>query len=244
MDWNSLSLSNLWATFLTNIKGIQSDQAKMFVESGSYSNIPDGTIRLNQTTKRFEKYTLATATWSPVLTFYDILVSSLYGLTASIEELNTVADGDTAKNNHKHGIQGCLLYKTSNQEIAMATASLVIFGGEKYDTNGMHTNSEFLASRITIPAGATLARFGGLLIPSHPCVMYLKKNGANYMHLNDPTADDTVQRSYSFCTPFLMVEPDDYFEISVYRESSSFDVYGSTEEGNILLQSSFSAEIL
>jgi hypothetical protein len=77
----------------------------MFKESGSYSNIPDGTIRLNRTTKKFEEWNATTQAWGDPVADYSITVAGLKDLTATIAQINTACAGDTAKNSHTHSIK-------------------------------------------------------------------------------------------------------------------------------------------
>lgn len=78
--------------------------------------------------------------------------------------------------------KGCLVYKTSNQNIDFAVETAMTFDAEIYDTNDFHSTTAN-TSRITIPAGISFVRLAGQASWGSPAgvnewrTIYIIKNG-------------------------------------------------------------------
>jgi len=91
IDFNLPTVSTLYTSVLTYVRDNISALAKMNFAGGS--NIPNGTIRWNDTDKKFEKYNSTAETWGDLATSFDMTVTGLYGMTATPAELNLSSDG-------------------------------------------------------------------------------------------------------------------------------------------------------
>jgi len=75
-NWTNPTTSSLYTDFITELKDRDNDCATMF--AGSPTNVPNNTIRWNNTSKIWEKYN--GATWDPLAVKYLIDVDTVDGL--------------------------------------------------------------------------------------------------------------------------------------------------------------------
>jgi hypothetical protein len=73
-NWSLPSVSDLYANVLAYINAKFEDAAKMF--DGTGTNLPDGTIRWNSSSSKFEIYDASGGTWSDLASTYAITVAN------------------------------------------------------------------------------------------------------------------------------------------------------------------------
>jgi hypothetical protein len=120
-------------------------------------------------------------------------------------------------------IKRALVYKTGNQSINSGTYTILSWDAEVYDTDGLHDNVTN-NSRLTVPAGCTLARTSFGIVGSNTTAQkfaHVLKNGAAY---NGSPAFDTATTGADGVTgigAWVDVAPGDYFEIEVLCNTAS-----------------------
>ena len=105
-DWSSPLTTTLYADLLTALKARDTDALTMLYSLAGVSNLPTNAIRWNPSNNRFEKWD--GAAWVVLAATYALrsadaaTADTLTGLQASIAQLNTVAYGASARNDHVH----------------------------------------------------------------------------------------------------------------------------------------------
>lgn len=137
---------------------------------------------------------------------------------------------------------GALVYNTSAQSVGSGADAQITFDAEVYDTNAFHDTGSN-TTRITIPTGATYARFTATLqcTPGATADKVVKleilKNGASDSTLGGATYSTSAASqvcSLSVVTPIVAVTATHYYEVSVFHD------YGSA----IDMTSAFSIEVI
>ena len=132
-DWNQPTNTSTYANVLTNLKDRDLSSAKM--DFASDTNLPDGVIRFNRVTAKFEIYTAAGQTWAdvqPTVAAHIASTSNPHSVTAAQVGSPTTAafTSHTGNTSNPHSVtaaqagalkitnycqyQGCISYKRQN----------------------------------------------------------------------------------------------------------------------------------
>jgi hypothetical protein len=118
--------------------------------------------------------------------------------------------------------RGCSLYLTADQSIATATATMVSWNAEIYDTDSYHDNSTN-PTRITIPTGLGGKYLITVTLPFNANAVgqrvgYIIKNGSLFYLTAQGNLSATIGAfiNYSYTTSLVA---GDYIEIQTYQDS-------------------------
>jgi microcystin-dependent protein len=188
VDWNTPSLSQLWADFLTAITGRDTSAATM--DFTGDTNLPTGCIRWNTGNNRFERWTGATwtALTPDVSSVTGILPAANFNDTAhgsrSGGTLHAAATGSTAG----------FLSSTDKSKLDNATASPTVSTIVLRDANGR-------AQVATPSAAADIVRkdYADALGVSAPTVStIMRRDAAGRAQVATPSAaEDIVRKDYA-----------------------------------------------
>lgn len=137
-------------------------------------------------------------------------------MSATQQVLLTVGAQATA------AINGALAYRTTSQ-----SAGVLGFPSESYDNGGWHDTSSN-TSRLVVPSGVSLVRFGGSFHPSGTTIANLPmiKNGASFRGMGYPYREtDSVAAVYAYSS-VLAVSSADYFQLDPVANIAA-DNYGN-----------------
>jgi len=137
---------------------------------------------------------------------------------------------------------GCKAYNNGTQTVANATATLVTFGAEEWDTDGIHSTSSN-TSRFTVPAGKAgkwqfswSLHFAGSA--SGVRITWLRKNAAgagsstdNVIGSADYHSGSTIYTSVSNTTVMDLAAAD-YVEVWAYQDSGGTLNIGAATGGS------------
>lgn len=94
INFNLPTLSTAYSAIYTYI--VDNIKAVATMTFTGASNIPDGCIRWSGTNKRFEIYTESTGTWGELSDYFNMTVTGLNNMSATVNELSSVCHNNTA----------------------------------------------------------------------------------------------------------------------------------------------------
>jgi hypothetical protein len=134
--------------------------------------------------------------------------------------------------------RGARVYKSTNQSLSNASATLVTWDSESHDTSTIHDNSTN-NSRLTVPAGVTRVRVNAFVsfqanTTGERLVYLLKSNSVNYDGYVEVIQAAVQLAGYKtnvqLASPVLTVTAGDYFEVMAYQNSTgALNVAGGNE---------------
>lgn len=140
-----------------------------------------------------------------------------------------VAEAIAAQAGGGGAFRGAFVKYTVDPVLASATAQIIAWDAEEYDTDGIHDNLTN-NSRLTVPAGVTRVVLKAQIIMLDYTVtggrrIQLRKNGSlnfsgrGYVGARGVAGGESIGNGLSFVTPVLNVVPGQYFELDAYQNS-------------------------
>lgn len=118
-----------------------------------------------------------------------------------------------------NAFSGALVKSVANQSLTTSTDTILIFGGETYDTDDYHDNSTN-NSRLTVPSGVSRVRltaaFRDTTSVTGQFIIRILKNGGSFPGQPIQESDTAGGDAASIASPVVSVVAGDYFEVQVF----------------------------